>query len=75
LAGLWDFTEAYFRNASEASYPLAVRELAIKNGIAQRIPPPQARNRMVRLGLWVHDAKVSACPVNIAAMMLRRFCA
>ena len=53
--------------------PAAVRELAIKNGITQRIPPQQDRDHMMRLGSWLEDAKVSAWPVNIAAVMFSSY--
>ena len=50
VSGLWDFTEAYFNNASAAAYPPASRALAMKNGVLQRIPPPAERDQMVRSG-------------------------
>ncbi len=49
MSGLWDFTEAYLSNASDAAYPPASRALAAKNGAAQRIPPPAKRDEIVRL--------------------------
>ena len=52
--GLWDFTEAYLRNASDAAYPPASRALAAKNNAAQRIPPPGKRDEIVRLG-WNYN--------------------
>ena len=46
--GLWDFTAAYLKDASENSYPPASRALAEKNGVSERIPPPQDRGQGVR---------------------------
>ena len=48
-AGIWDFMESYINNASEADYPPALRALAVKNELTQRIPPPEDRGQGVRL--------------------------
>lgn len=58
--GLWDFTESYFTNASDVDFPPASRAVAVKNGMPQRIPPPESRHEIVRLGLrLLHDSHVN----------------